>query len=1018
MPAPDSPADSSAPDIAPRARRLGPAAAGLFVFLFAFLLASFPARNPDLWGHLAAGRDLAHGRAPTTAVAHETADHADQTWAFDLACYAICSIGGPAGLVVVKAVLAGLLAVILLRLSATGSGWLIPAFCTGLAVLTLGSRLLLQPATASYLFLGVALWLVRPGAGRVSAGLLVLLVVLWANTDRWFVLGLGVIGLVLLGRAIDQPPGRRLGALGRAIVLTAVLAAAGLVNPAHVRAFELPWAGGPAAGGLGMTSPFRRAYFEAMAESPAGLAYLPLVGLGLLSFVLAGRPWRWERILPWAALAALSGWQVRFAPFFAIVGGPILAWNLQDFFARRAAAGATVGRRTRLVVAALAALFALAFVTAAWPGWLQGPPFGPRRWAIETPPGLERGAAAVCRWEAEGRLGRESRALHLSPDSVGEFAWFCPDHRAIQDRALAAGILGEPGGPTDWPARLREAGVTHLVVYDTDRRRLTITLDRLLSVPEQWTPLFLSGGVAVFGWRDRARPAGDDPFRTLAWDPERLAVRPAPEDQAPPTRPPGERDPRRWWEAFWKPAAAATGDRDEAAVYLLWAEAEGRAAAPRHWAAWQATQAAGLVAATPGGYGPAALLDVRTRLELGRPEATPTGGIAHPIGRLFEVFWPAFGKARGDTSPAALYLAVRAGRRAVAANPLDAQAHAVLGEAYLRLIRETREAAWGESFPELVRLRRAQAAAELNQAVALSPGLAAAHLQLSVLYLELGILDLALKHHREYVAAARRPSSTSGARTDEYRSALAVAEDRLDRLVSLVREREDSFDRQAGDLRVYDRALLASELGLGGKARDILLGSDISAFGADGMILELQLLAQTGRAKEVREWTAEEHAEALGSLYLWLRAQAFAAGGDYALARELCGQLAAAGLDPTVPNTPGAGPRQIVAGRTGLAILDGQCGPLWQAFREPDFRTRVRQLVSALRREADALTLRGLLALEEGDTAAAAADFRQALRVWTPPEADPDAPRIDFNGRLATRQALDWIESVPPGPTP
>lgn len=1021
MPSTDAPAPVPASPVA--TGRLW-AAAGVFVFLFAFLLASFPARNADLWGHLAAGRDLAHGRAPATSLSLAADARADSTWVFDLACYATLSAAGPTGLVVVKAVLAGALAVVLLRLSRASSGWLIPAFCTGLAVLTLGSRLLLQPATASYLFLGVALWLLRPGTGRASVALLVALMVVWANTDRWFVVGLGVLGPVLVGRALDQPAGRRAAALGRAVALLAVLAGAGLLNPAHVRAYGLPWAAGPGAGGLGMTSPFRRAYIDAMAESPAGLAFLPLAGLGLLSFFLA-RPWRWERALPWAALAALSAWQVRFAPFFAVVGGPVLALNLQDYFASRAAAGTTVGRRTRLAVVTLAAVFALAFLASAWVGWLQGPPFGPRRWAIETPPGLERGAAVACRWQADGQLGPEARALHLSADSVGAFSWFCPDHRAVRDPALADGVLGEPGGPTDWPARLRAEGVTYLVVYDTDRRRLTAALDRLLSDPDHWVPLVVTGGVTMFGWHDPARPPGDDPFRSLQWDPDRLAVWPALEDRAPPARPGREPDPRRWWEAFWKPAPVATGDRDEAAVYLLRAEAERRTAAFRHEGAWYATQAAGLVAAAPGGYGPGALLDIRTRLELGQPETTQTGGLAHPLGQLLEVLGPAFRKARGDTSQAALYLAVRAGRRAVAANPLDAQAHAVLGEAYLRLIQQTREAAWGQALSNLVQLRHTQAAAELNQAVTLSPGLASAHAHLATLYTDLDILDLALKHRRAYVTAVRRGGRPAGTDADQYRAALATAEESLDRLIDMVRQREDSYDRQAGDLRVYDRALLAAELGLGGKARDILLASDISAFGADGMALELQLLAQTGRVKEVRDWTAEEHQEALGSLYLWLRAQAFAAGGDYSLAREMCGQLAAAGLDPSVPNPPGAGSREVVSARIGLAILDGyhgppgnRAGPVWEAFRQADFRTRVRQLVTALRREADALTLQGLLSLEEGDTTAAATDFRRALRVWTAPEADPNAVRIDFNGRLAARQALDWIESVRPRPVP
>jgi hypothetical protein len=1016
----DPPAVTHAPTVA-AGGRLGAATAGLFVVLFAFLLASFPSRNPDLWGHLAAGRDLAHGRIPTAS----TDGHADPTWDFDLACYAIYSAAGPGGLVFAKAVLAGVLALILLLLSRTGPGWLIPALCTGLAVLTLGSRMLLQPASASYLFLAVALWLVRPGAGRASVWLLVALAVVWANTDRWFVIGLGTVGLVLVGRALDRPPGERIRALGKAALLLVMLAAATVVNPAHVRAYTQALAtAGP--GGLGVTSPFRRAYVTAMAESPVGLAYLPLAGLGLLSFALAGRPWRWERALPWIALAALSGWQVRFAPFFAVVGGPVLAWNLQDYFARRAAAGGAVGRRTRVAVGALAGLFGLAFVAAAWPGWLQGPPFGPRRWAVETSPGLKRGAETVCRWEADGRLGPGARALHLSADSVGAFAWFCPGHRGLRDPDLAAGLLGDPGGPTDWPARLRAAGVTYLVVYDTDRRRLTPVLDHLFSDPEQWPLLHLTGGVTVFGWRDPAREPGPDPFRGMTWDPDRQAVWPAREDLPPPARPPRDPDPKRWWEAFWVPTPRAADDRDEAAACLRWAEAERRVAVARHAAAWQAGEVAGMVAAAAGGEpGPAGLFGVHTRLELALPEPTEAGGFAHPLGQLVRAFGPAFRQARGDTSPALLYLAVRAGRRAVAANPLDPQAHAVLGEAYLRLARDSRERHWGRTLSELLQLRRAQAVAELAQAVSLDPGLARAHLQLAEVYADMGFLDLAVRHQRDSLDALRRAGPAPGTPAADYRAAVLEAQAGLDRLAEIVDEQEAIFAREASGMRVYDRALRAKDMGLTGKARDILLGSDISAFGANGLALELELLARTGRVKEVRDWTAPEHAGALGPLYQWLRILAFAAGGDYDLAREEAGRLASTGLDPGAPDGPGPGIRELTAARIGLAVLDGLRGPpghrsgaLWEAFRQADFRARLGQFVTAIRREADTLTLRGLLELEEGDTVAAAADFRQALLAWTSPEADPDAARIEFNGRLAARQSLDWIESIPPGPVP
>ena len=50
-----------APAEAPRSLRSFDALLAVCVVLFAFLAASFPARNSDLWLHLAAGRLLAKG---------------------------------------------------------------------------------------------------------------------------------------------------------------------------------------------------------------------------------------------------------------------------------------------------------------------------------------------------------------------------------------------------------------------------------------------------------------------------------------------------------------------------------------------------------------------------------------------------------------------------------------------------------------------------------------------------------------------------------------------------------------------------------------------------------------------------------------------------------------------------------------------------------------------------------------------------------------------------------------------
>ena len=475
---------------------------------------------------------------------------------------------------------------------------------------------------------------------------------------------------------------------------------------------------------------------------------------------------------------------------------------------------------------------------------------------------------------------------------------------------------------------------------------------------------------------------------------------------------------------FWKPAPTPSDDRDAAAVYLLKAEALRRSAPVGHLAAWEATQAAGLAAAAVGWAHPSALLDASGRLEFFRPAFTEAGAAATPFGRLAQALYAEFTWARGDTPAAVLYLAIRAARRAVADNPAHAHAHALLGEAYMRLVSNTPERFWGRYMPELLQLRRAQAAAALTRAVSLDPDLAQAHLQLAAVYGEMGFADLALKHQRAYVSAVRKAVRGTAAESGESRAVISEMAAQTDRLAGLVEEREREFAREAAELRVYDRAVVAREKGLVGKARDILLKSDISAFAHQGMALELELLIRTGGVKEVRDWTSQEQQEALGPLYHWLRVQAFAAGGDYALARAECTRLAGVGMDSS-PGGPAVDSRLVMAALVGQVVLDGQRGPLGdqaglirEVHSRANFQVRLGPFALALRREADALILRGLLALEEGDAQAAAASFRQAIRTWGSGQAVREGWGIDFLGRPAAQQLLAWIESVPARPSP
>ncbi len=1027
-----------------------------FVSAFSLLLASFPARNSDLWLHLAAGRQIAEGSF-SFDVNFDV--NGSATWLYDFLCYAAYSAVGGSGLVFIKVLAVGALAVVLLHISRCGSGLRISVACNVLAVLAMSTRLLLQPSTFSYLFLALTLWLLRAngnswvartehdakGVGsaarpsktqsvppsRLPLGVLwplVFLFVIWVNFDSWFILGLAVVAVVSLGGFVDCVYRRRgtLSSPEQGVVPPAkdvpvllgplVLAVTCLLNPRHVHAFlppaELGWlAAEPVSRAI--TSPFQAAYFANFGWSPAAMAYFPLLALGLLSFLVNWPRWRWQRFLPWVGLALLSAFEVRTIPFFAVVGGPVLAWNLHEAVHRRQSAAARpIGRfgRYGLIFAAICLLFL------AWPGWLQGPPFEPRRWAIDNPGSLARGAAAVQRWHHENKLGPHQRGLHFSLESSNTFAWFCPEDKGLFDRRLTSDILARSGARESWHQRMRSLNVHHLIVYHPERGRLFTALDRLFSDPTQWPLLHIEGDLAVFGWRDPSRVRGPDPFGGWELDVDHLAFGPASDKKAPRRRPDREPQMRRWWHAFWKPMPSQPVESAEAKLRMVHAEAIWRTAPARHHAAWQASQSAALVAATvlggaSGAWSPSrSLSDAYIRLVFLAPMLPKPGSALDTVpalDRLALDFRRGFSWQRDDTPPALFYLAIRAARRALALNPDDAQAQLILGESYMRLLDSTRERAWSQRLRELAALRRVQASVALNQAVALKPQFAQAHFSLGALYQEMGFLDLALHHQQTYLELRLRAGAAAGVSEEQFHAEHDYAAQAISRLAQLVEDREKSFADAASGMSVLDRAMLAVEKGLVGRGRDLLLESDIAAFGRQGMILELELLLKTGRARDVREWTAAEHRTELGPpLYHWLRAQALAASGDYALAEGELTQLAAGdGSERTAARE--------IATVIGQSMFDlSPTGDLLpQALKRARCQIELAMRVAALARDmehaADATVLRGLLAMEEGEIAEAKSAFRAALGVRTDETAV--AGGLDFDARTI---AQSWLQAL------
>jgi tetratricopeptide (TPR) repeat protein len=338
----------------------------------------------------------------------------------------------------------------------------------------------------------------------------------------------------------------------------------------------------------------------------------------------------------------------------------------------------------------------------------------------------------------------------------------------------------------------------------------------------------------------------------------------------------------------------------------------------------------------------------------------------------------------------------------------------VLGECYLRLMHSTRERVWRVRVPELADLRRAQASYALNRAVALDPDLAQAHFHLGALYSDMGYLDLAAEHRRRYLELIRRGPLPAQVDLKEYLNSLERAERELTQLERRLRDLRDAWANEASGRRVGDRAELAARRGLAGEALRTLLASDVSAFGSQGLRLELRLLLGTGRAVDVIDAMEPDQQAVLGTLsYSWTRAEALAAVGNYDGALEECSRLAQpAGGSPL----SGEGERAVIALFVTRAVAEGS--PIGKtcptaclsAQQQAELINRAVAVVNQTRQRADALALRGLLAVEAGRFDVAAESIDRAFTLGMAEGANRDSD-WDFRAREIARSVADWLSA-------
>jgi hypothetical protein len=1048
---------SRQPPQTPRARTAPDGVLVGLVLVLGFLLGSAPARNSDVWLHLAAGRAVADGSwrfGPDPFSSIADGPWVLHSWLWDLLTYGLFHLlGGPA-LIVGKALLVTILAAVLVRLGAAGRRLALPASCAALAVLSLGVRLPLQSICVSYLFLGLTLLLLEGGvrARRASEpaawwrayGPLLVLFALWVNLDGWFFLGPLTVALYLLGEAL----GSRRGAAdlgGLALLLPAGLAAC-LVNPWHVGAFTLPpelslsgaaeaFRHDPALATLSL-SPFQTGYLAPQVGlNAAGLAFFLLALLSLASFAVSPAAWRGWRGPVWLAFFVLAACSARAVPFFAVVAGPILARNLLDFAARRQdlfagwnPAWAKAGPRVALVAVCC-------LVVLAWPGWLQGTPHERRLWSVVADPSMERAAAEVARWRRDGLLPAGGQAFHVSLDTANYFAWFCPEEKTWVDASLQAPadaaanyvavrralLRPDPkNASSPWRDFLRARRVDHLILSDPNRNLLLAAYNRLLQSPGEWQLLLIEGRTMIFGWRDPEHKGEDHWFDGLVWDADRQAFHPTATKQAPHQWPGRCAQPAEWWDGLIHPRIPPDAQGEEAALYLREFDRLAEPNKSDRAKVWLNAVAASSIGSGAVGS-PGTSLWQGLQVGFFSPGKAPDGQMIPPPMPFGTSLLDGFLGRNDDAPPALLYLAIRAARRALQANPDDAQAYLALGQAYLRLWFQTRERIWTEQVTHLGLLRAVQASAALNQALLLDPDLYQGHTDLGRLYNRLGYKDLGLKHMREVLRLRRERGRFPGETPEQASHRRDHLAETLLGLSQEVADLLNLHEINSANLRPLLRASEAKARGLAGKALEILLAEpDLAGpTGKEGVQLELELLLNTGRLREVREWMSPDHEKMLGrETYYFLRAQLEAASGNY--------DEADAALKATFPlDEPSAAePEGQLSVRKQMAMILGRivlsgvgkgshlADPLLAPTRRWMMFSSIDELASVLRRQANTAVVRGLIALEAGNVTGAERLFRGALDLWKSDAAVAVSEGIDFEARPAAQHLLKLLSAV------
>lgn len=209
---------------------------GLVLFAAAALISFRSTYEPDLWWHLAQGREAAAGHLVRTnlfSFAYRDYPQPYTSWLFDLVAYALWTRTGAAGVQTLQALLlAGTLGAMAAACRVRASTASAIAVCV-FGWMILEPRALPRPHLVSFLGLAVCVWLIERARARRSwtpLGWAPLTIAIWSNFHVECVFGVAVLGLFALGEWLrPRDLSRRDAAIALAIAAASLLATA--VNP-------------------------------------------------------------------------------------------------------------------------------------------------------------------------------------------------------------------------------------------------------------------------------------------------------------------------------------------------------------------------------------------------------------------------------------------------------------------------------------------------------------------------------------------------------------------------------------------------------------------------------------------------------------------------------------------------------------------------------------------------------------------------------------------------------------------